>query len=267
MQTPLISGREFDARDQGRANLAIVNRAFAARYFQGRNPVGAYLSATLTRPPSDLQIVGLVKDSNTVDLRAASRPTVYVSYFQRASGAGFSANATLEIRAAGSLSQVASAVRKELQPSFPGAALEVRGLSDQVEQTLVQERLMANLAGGFGVLGLVLACVGLYGLLAYSVVRRTREIGVRMALGAQPSGVLWMVGKGALRLVALGVALGLPACLASRWLQSMLFGLTATDPGIIAASILVLGTAGLAAAWFPARRAARVDPMTALRHE
>jgi predicted permease len=267
MQTPLISGREFDARDQGHPNLAIVNQTYAARYFPDRNPAGDYVSATLTRPPSDLQIIGVVKDTNTVDLRAAPRPTVYVSYFQRASGACFTSNATLEIRAAGSLSQVASAVRKELQPSFPSAPLEVRGLSDQVEQTLVQERLMANLAAGFGVLGLVLACVGLYGLLAYSVVRRTREIGVRMALGAQQSGVLWMVGKGALRLVVLGVMCLPAACVASRWLQSMLFGLTATDPGIIATAVSVLVAAGLVAAWFPARRAARVDPMTALRHE
>lgn len=263
MQTPLISGREFDGRDQGDANVAIVNQTFAARYFSGRNPVGEYLSATVTRPPSDLRIVGVVKDTTTVSLRATPRPTVYVSYFQRASGLG-----TLEIRAAGSLSQVASAIRKELQPSFPNTPLEVRALTDQVEQTLVQERLMANLAGGFGVLGLLLACVGLYGLLAYSVVRRTKEIGVRMALGAQQSGVLWVVVKRALRLVALGVALGLPvAWVLSRWVQSMLFGLTATDPSTIATAVLLLGVAGLVAAYFPAQRAARVDPMTALRHE
>src|SRR5882672_5506149 len=128
------------------------------------------------------------------------------------------ANTTLEIRAAGSLSQVASAIRKELQPRFPNAPLEVRALTEQVERTLVQERLMANLAGGFGVLGLILACVGLYGLLAYSVVQRTKEIGVRMALGARQSCVLWMVIHRALRLVVSGLALGLSAAwVASRW--------------------------------------------------
>ncbi|MCU1258762.1 MAG: hypothetical protein JWO80_1647, partial [Bryobacterales bacterium] len=134
--------------------------------------------------------------------------------------------------------------------------------------TLVQERLVASLAGGFGVLGLLLACVGLYGLLAYGVARRTKEIGIRMALGAQQSGVLWMVCGGALRLVGLGIALGLPAAWAvSRWVKSMLFGLTATDPGTMATAVLLLGAAGLVAAYFPARLAARVDPMTALRHE
>jgi ABC-type antimicrobial peptide transport system permease subunit len=108
----------------------------------------------------------------------------------------------------------------------------------------------------------------LYGLLAYSVVRRTKEIGVRIALGARQSGVLWMVCNGALRLVVLGVAMGVPAAwIASRWVQSMLFGLTATDPGIVATSVLLLAAAGLVAAYFPARRAAQVDPMTALRHE
>jgi predicted permease len=268
MQTPLISGREFDARDQGKTNVAIVNQTFVARHFPGENPVGKYLSATVTRPPSDLQIIGVAKDSITTGLRATPRPTVYVSYLQRASSSGFIANTTLEIRAAGSLSQVASAIRKELQPRLPGAPLEVRALTDQVKRTLVQERLMANLAGGFGALGLLLACVGLYGLLAYSVVRRTKEIGVRMALGARQSGVLWMVGKSALRLVGLGIALGLPAAwVASRWVKSMLFGLTATDPEIMATAALLLGAAGLVAAYFPARRAARVDPMTALRHE
>jgi predicted permease len=263
MQTPLISGREFDSRDDGKPSVAIVNETFARRYFHGHDPVGEYLSATVTRPPSDLQVVGVVRDATTTGLRAAPYPTVYVSWFQRASGAG-----TLEVRAAGSVSQVASAIRKELQPSFPSAPLEVRALTDQVERTLVQERLMANLAGGFGVLGLILACVGLYGLLAYSVVRRTKEIGIRMALGARQRGVLWMVGLDALRLVVLGVILGLPAAwAASRWVQSMLFGLAATDPGIIASAVLLLGAAGLVAAYFPAQRAAHVDPMTALRHE
>jgi hypothetical protein len=119
--------------------------------------LGQYVSATVTKPPSDLQIVGVVKDSISENLRASPRPTVYVSYFQRASGTD-----SLEIRAAGSISQIAAAVHKGLQPSFPKTPIDVRPLTAQVEQTLVEERLMAKLAGGFGALGLTLACVGLY---------------------------------------------------------------------------------------------------------
>jgi ABC-type antimicrobial peptide transport system permease subunit len=115
---------------------------------------------------------------------------------------------------------------------------------------------------------MALACAGLYGLLGYSVVRRTREIGIRMALGAQRRGVLWMVAGQALRLVILGVVLGLPvAWLASRWLQTMLFGLTPSDPGVIGSAVAVLALAGMLAAYSPATRATRVDPTTALRHE
>ncbi|WP_321469910.1 ABC transporter permease [uncultured Paludibaculum sp.] len=263
MQIRRVAGRELDERDEGASNVAIVNEAFVARYFPGRNPIGEYLTATVSRPPGDLQIVGVVKDVANSGLRRPPHPTVYVPFFQKSPR-----SAALEIRAAGSLAQVAAAIRKELQPTFPSDPVEVRALSDQVEQTLLQERLMANLAGGFGVLGLVLACAGLYGLLAYSVVRRTKEIGIRVALGARPRGVLWMVAQGALRLIGIGVILGLPAAwAASRWVRSMLFGLTETDPGIIATAVALLGAAGLIAAYLPAHRAARVDPMTALRHE
>jgi predicted permease len=263
MQTVLMSGREFDDRDRGTYNVAIVNEAYASRFFPGRSPVGQYLTATVSKPPSDLQIVGVAKNSMTENLRQAPRPTVYVSYFQRESGTD-----TLEIRAVGSLSQVSAAIRQKLQPSFPNTPVEVRPLTTQVEQTLLQERLMAKLAGGFGVLGLLLASVGLYGLLAYSVVRRTREIGVRMALGARPGAVRWMVARRALWLVAIGVAAGLPIAWALlQKVKSMLYGLTGTDPWIIAGAVTVLSTAGLGAAYFPARRASRVDPMRALRHE
>jgi predicted permease len=263
LRTPLMAGREFDDRDRGSPNVAIVNQAFAASHFPGRSALGQYVTATVTKPPSDLQIVGVVKDSIGESLRTAPRPTVYVSYFQRASGTD-----SLEIRAAGSISQIAAAIHKELQPSFPKTPIDVRPLTAQVEQTLVEERLMAKLAGGFGGLGLMLASVGLYGLLAYSVVRRTKEIGVRMALGAQRGAVVWMVARRALALVIAGIAAGLPlAWLLSRKVQSMLFGLTATDAGVMAAAVVSLMGAGLVAAYVPARRAARVDPMTALRHE
>ena len=264
MRTPLVSGREFTARDQGSPSMAIVNEAFAQHYFPNRNPLGQYLSATVTRPPSDLEIVGVVRNTLTQSLRStAVRPTVYVPYFQKPHN-----STTLEIRAAGSLTEASSAIRKELQPRLPSAALEIRALTEQVANTLVQERMMATLASGFGVLALVLASVGLYGLLAYSVARRTKEMGIRMALGAQRSRVIGMVVKSAVRLVLVGVALGLPAAwAASRSVESMLFGLAPTDPATIAGAALLLTAAALLAAYLPARRASRVDPMTALRHE
>jgi ABC-type antimicrobial peptide transport system permease subunit len=146
--------------------------------------------------------------------------------------------------------------------------IEVRTLTAQVDAALVQERMMAALAGGFGALALILACIGLYGLLNYSVARRTKEIGIRMALGARRSSVIGMELKSAFRLVVIGVVLGLPAAsLTSRWVQSMLFGLTPTDPTTIAGASVSLTAAALMAAYLPARRASRVDPMTSLRHE
>jgi predicted permease len=263
MQTPLVSGREFTADDVGNPNVAIVNEAFARRYFPGQNPVGQYLSATVTRPPADLQVVGLVKNTITDGLREAAPETVYVAFFQHPHN-----EANLEIRVAGSLSQVSAAIRKELQPRLPSAPVEVRALSEQVEGTLTQERMMATLASGFGVLALLLACIGLYGLLAYSVARRTKELGIRMALGAQRRGVIAMVVRNAVTLVLVGIALGLPAAwAASRLVKSMLFGLTPTDPATILGAASVLATAALLAAYLPALRASRVDPMTALRHE
>ncbi len=133
---------------------------------------------------------------------------------------------------------------------------------------MVQERMMATLAGAFGVLALLLACIGLYGLMAYGVVRRTTEMGIRMALGAQGRRLIVMVVKDAMGLVAVGIAVGLPAAwIASRWMESMLFGLKPTDPTTVAGSVLVLLAAALIAAYLPARRASRIDPMTALRHE
>lgn len=263
MRTPLLSGREFTEHDNGSPSVAIVNETFARLYFPNQNPVGQHLSATGFRPTADLEIVGEVKDTITDGLRSAPPATVYVSYFQRASD-----EAALEIRVVGPLSEVSSAIQKELQPRLPSTPVAVRALTDQLEATLLQERMMATLASGFGVLALVLACIGLYGLLAYSVARRTKELGIRMALGAQQRRVIAMVVKAAIRLVAIGIALGLPAAwLASRWVESMLFGLTPTDPATIAGAAGLMISAALLAAYLPARRASRVDPMTALRHD
>jgi ABC-type antimicrobial peptide transport system permease subunit len=144
----------------------------------------------------------------------------------------------------------------------------LQAFTAQVSRTLVQEQVMASLAAFFGVLALGLAAIGLYGLIAYRVLRRTGEIGIRMALGARRRDVLWLVLQDALRLVAGGVLFGLPAAwAASRLVSSMLFGVTATDPVTVSGALALLSTAALFAAFIPAVRAARVEPMTALRNE
>ena len=266
MGIPLLAGRDFTERDSAdSAAVAVVNERYAQRFFGGRNPVGEHLVAIVRNEKRDLEIVGLARNTRIASLRANPPATVYVAYSQLPPG---NFPSTIEIRAAGALGQVATAVRDAVQSRMPNAIVDVRPLSAQVSATMVQERMMATLAGGFGLLALTLASVGLYGLLAYTVARRTREIGIRMALGAQRRRVVGLVLKGAARLVIAGIVLGLPAAwAASRWVESMLFGLKATDPAAIVGSIVLLAAVAQLAAYLPAWRASHVDPLTALRHE
>jgi ABC-type antimicrobial peptide transport system permease subunit len=151
---------------------------------------------------------------------------------------------------------------------MPGAAIQIHTMTAQVEAAVVQERLMATLAAGFGGLALILAAIGLYGLLAYTVARRTSELGIRMALGAGRASLIWLILQNALRLLAIGLLAGILAAIAaSRWIASLLFGLTATDPSTIVIAAAVLLGAGLLAGYPPARRATRIDPMSCLRCE
>jgi putative ABC transport system permease protein len=270
IQTPLLSGRVFTELDTaGSPTVAVVSETFARRHFPDRDPIGQHVSTTarvgtIARGPRDVEIVGIVKNTYEAGLRRDPYPIVYVPYAQLAGEFPL----TLAVRATGSLESVAAGMRTVLQPKFPSTPLEVRPLSAQVEAAMVQERMMSTLAGGFAMLALLLACVGLYGLLAYAVTRRTRELGIRMALGAQRTRLIAMVLKGAVRLIVIGIAIGLPAGLmASRLLESMLFGLKPNDPGVIGVAIFLLTIAALIAAYLPARRASKVDPITALRHE
>jgi len=242
-----------------------VNENFVRRYLPEGHPVGQQIS--LPGTSHTMEIVGVVKDTVSWSLREPAPPFVYTPYFQYPENIGF---ASFEIRAGGSLAQTAKLVQGVLRARFPETSTQAQllTLTTQVDRTLTQERLLAALGTCFGALALVLAAVGLYGLLAYTVARSTSEIGIRMALGAERTKVLWMVFKGALRLLACGIVSGIPAAwLGSRLIASMLFGLTTTDPFTILGATMLLGATALLAAFLPARRAARVDPMVALRYE
>jgi putative ABC transport system permease protein len=262
LSTPLLLGRDFTLRDDATApGVAIVNEAFVRHHMPDGSPLEQRVS--VVGSPRELQVVGVVKDAVYEGLRQTPPPTVYAAYFQGGAGA-----VTLEIYGAGSLAQAASAIRADVQPKLAGKLVRIETLTSQLEGSLVQERLMATLASAFGGLALMLAAVGLYGVLAYTVVRRTNEIGIRLALGAQRSQVLGLVMRDATRMLALGTALGLPAAwAASRLVSSMLFGLATTDPSTIVLAIALLVVTGLLAAYLPARRATKVDPLVALRCE
>jgi predicted permease len=261
LRTPVLEGREFTMRDDDTApRVAIVNQAFARHFFSEGHAIGARVTIEGDRAP--VQIVGVVKDARSQGLREPATPALYVPFFQRGMRFG-----TLEVHATGPLAQVVAELRREVH-SLTGGVVQIRHLTAQVERTLVQERLVATLTAGFGALALILASIGLYGLLAYTMVRRTREIGIRIALGAERAHVLRIAIDDALRLLAAGVSLGLPAAwLASRWVSSLLFGLTPTDPGTILAATALLASFGLLAGFLPALRASRVDPTVALRYE
>jgi predicted permease len=265
MRIALVAGRGFDDGDaRGRSRVAIVNERFADTIFPNRNPIGERLVGPLMGKMTEIEIVGLVKNTSVAGLRRTPPPVVYVPFAQFEGGL----EPSLAIRAAGPAGAVATAIREALQPRLPSTPIEVRALAQQVSGTIVRERMMATLASAFGLLALALASIGLYGLLAFNVAQRSREIGIRMALGSRASQVIAMVlGSGA-RLVLAGVVLGLPAAwTASRWIESMLFGLTPTDPLAAGGAIATLMFCAFVAAYLPARRAAQLDPVIVLKQD
>ena len=265
LQIPLVAGRDFTEADTRQSrSVAIVNEAYSRTFFPSRSPMGAVLSAIVRGERRDLEIVGVARNTSATGLRNAPPPTIYVPYSQLAGDVP----SNIEVKVAGPIAPVATALEQLLQPLLPNEPVEMTRLSTQVDGTLVQERMMALLGTGFGLLALLLAAVGTYGLLAYGVARRTREIGIRMALGARRRGVVSLVLAAALAPLFVGVVLGIPAALwLSRWIESMLFGLKSSDPMAIGTATLLLVIVAHLAAWVPALRASRVDPLVALRHE
>ncbi|HEY1107491.1 MAG TPA: FtsX-like permease family protein, partial [Opitutaceae bacterium] len=264
LELPLVLGRPLGERDAaGAPRVAVVNQAFVRKFLPDESPVGRTM--TMGRNgETKLEIVGVARDAKYTTLRETVQPTVYLSALQEPRG-----GASYLVRASGDLSLVLPALRaavREVDPTLPVTSL--RPLEEQMELNHSQERLFARLSGFFGVLALALACVGLYGLMSYSVLRRTGEIGLRMALGALPGHVLRMILKESLALVCLGVVLGLTgAYFASRLVATMLYGLSATDPFTYAVAACVLIGVAVVAALLPAHNASRINPMTALRSE
>jgi predicted permease len=265
---PVLLGREVDRRDTRTSpRVAVVNESFAHFYFKDANPIGhnfSLLDDGKLGPP--IEIIGVSHDARDHTLRGKVDRRFYIPMTQ---GNEFLGRVNFELRVQGDPAALAPAVRKVFEAFDPGLpVLRIMTLSGLIDRSLTEQKLVARLSSFFGALALLLAAVGLYGVMSYSVTGRTREIGVRMALGAQPGDVRQMVLREAVLLVILGVALGVPAALlGSRALASMLFGLTPSDPTSMAMAIGILAFVAAIAAYIPARRATKVDPMVALRYE
>ncbi len=281
---PLLLGRDFRPQDNPvqtpdpkpgfnedgplgpPAPVAIVNETFAKHYFGGRSPIGEHLStAEKYDPAKSFEIVGVAKDARYFGMREEVEPMIYVPAWRFGARGG----TTLCVRTTGPPEELNQTIRREvasLDPSVP--VLRTLTMEQQFDNQISAERAVTTLCGFFGALAVLLAAIGLYGVMAHSVTRRYREIGIRMALGAERRNVLWLVLRETLWMIGIGAAIGLPAAFVlTRLVSSFLFGLTPQDPLSIALATLALVTVTALAGYIPARRATTVDPMIALRYE
>ncbi len=258
---PMIAGRDFEDRDRTpRPGVAIINEKLARHYFQDNNPVGRRI---LYGPKMPLEIVGVVKDTKDASLREPPRAVVYLP---------LPADRWSAVVARPKVGVAPSVCEAEIRSAFAAAAknvpVQVERLEEALQRGLGRDRLVAQLSAAFGLLGIVLASVGLYGALSHAVSSRTRELGIRIAVGASAWDVIRLVLKQCLSVTGLGILLGLPTAIAGgRLIGSLLFEVSPTDPLTLAISAAVLAAAGLLAGWWPARRAARLDPSRTLRCE
>jgi len=266
VQIPLLTGREFGWQDDAKApRVAVVNRAFARRFFAGENPVGKRFGAAGAGSSSQIEIVGIIGDAKYGNLREQPQPMFFLPLFQNFEERPYQ----VHVRTAGDPGAVIAAIRRGIQAMDQDISIyDVRTIKEVIHSLLQHDRMFAFLASVFGLLALLLTSIGVYGVVAYQVTRRTGEIGIRMALGAQRIDVLWMVMRETLSLLAVGAVLGLPAAVAAaQVLRSLLFGLGPSDPPTLVWAAATLAGAGALAGFLPARRAASVSPMDALRHE
>src|SRR5215213_152018 len=265
MGIPFVQGRGFEPQDvKSSQKVAVVTESMVQKFFPTGSPIGKRFGIQGRESAETIEVIGVVKDAKYGNLKEQFRPMAFYPYTQVPEVLG-----NLVVRFSGPASAVVPQVRetiKQINRNLP--VDDVVSLSDHIGRSLVQQKLIARLASFFGLLALLLACVGLYGVMSYGVARRTNEIGIRMALGAQGRSVLWLVLREALVLVVIGLVVGVLASLAAtKTAASLLYELKPNDPVTIALATLLLAAVAAVAGYVPARRAARVDPMVALREE
>ena len=277
--TKILRGRAIDSGDTPSAqHVAVVDQAFANLYFPNVDPLGKHFGILEAAHSGDYEIVGVAENAKYEDPHARPFPTFFLPLLETETYQDSAENSeqlaqnyvgSIQLQVRGTPQRYEEAVRRALAETNPDLTIfSVHSLADEVGLNLTQDTLLTSLTMLYGLLSLLLASVGLYGVASYAVARRTNEIGIRMALGAKTSSVLWMVMRESLILVAAGVGIGIPAALAAaRLVSSVLYGLKASDPITIASSALVMTAVAALAGYLPARRAAKVDPMVALRYE
>jgi macrolide transport system ATP-binding/permease protein len=269
--TRLLRGRAIDERDTPAArHVAVINETFARRFFLNDNPIGQQFGMGDTSHSGDYEIVGMVEDAKYQDTRGPAYATFFLPLLQTPSGDQLRGwVGAIELHVAGKPENLEPAVRKTLADVDPNlSVLNMVSFGEQVTRNFNQERLIARLTELFGLVALILACIGLYGITAYSVAQRTNEIGIRMALGADRGNVLGLVLRGALAQLGLGLGIGIPAALVGgRVLADQLYGVKSYDPMILGLAAVILAACAVLAISVPARRATRVDPIVALRYE
>jgi predicted permease len=266
---PILAGRDINEHDSGNGERAgVINETMARKFFPNSSPIGqrAFVHTEAGQVP--FVIVGVVQDSKQRSPKEKVLPRFYVPYFNPI-GDDWADGAAILVRTAGAPSSLSSAIRdvvKQAAANLPPVTMET--LDQRLADSLVTDRMIAELSGAFGLLAVILVCIGLYGIVAYATSGRTTEIGIRIALGAQRSGILWLILRESLLLVLMGAAIGVPLVFATgKWISSLLFGLQPADAPTLSSAIALMFVVGVLASYIPARRATRVDPMVALKCE